>query len=107
MELDPSFDASLFVSLAGRGIGVGCISVNPTFGKRPASAASAHQQELRFVSLEPITNCCHMNTFACGFPGQLGWPPQCKGVAAIGFSGCHRHRYSLVSCRNLRNSLTK
>jgi len=65
VELDSAFDAGLFVRLTRRSLGVGCISVNPTFGKRPPAAASAHQKKLRLIVLEPIANCCNMNAFAC------------------------------------------
>jgi len=72
--LDLPFDSRFLVSFPCCGFGGGCISVNPSLGKGPASAASAHQEKFRLLIFKPIANCCNMNTFACGFSVEIRTP---------------------------------
>ena len=67
LELDAAFDARFLEGLSRSCVGMGSIVANATFGKSPASAAGANQEELRFVALQPIANRCYVNTFACEY----------------------------------------
>jgi len=67
LELDAAFDARFLEGLSRSRVGMGSIVVNATFGKSPASAAGAHQEEFRFLALQPIANRRYVNTFACEY----------------------------------------
>src|SRR4051794_28554858 len=61
--LDATEYARLFVGLARRGVGRSQIGINSALGKRPASRASTHEQELYIFLDGPVANGCNVHSF--------------------------------------------
>ena len=76
LVFDSPFYPCFLVRLTCSGLGICSISVNPSLGKCPSPAACSNEQELGFAIPQTITNCSHMNAFACGFGVNIFPPSQ-------------------------------
>lgn len=64
--LHPASHTRFFIGFPRGGIGVGCILIHSTFGKRPMTVSGAHQEELRFPVAYPIADRSHVNARETG-----------------------------------------
>ncbi len=94
LVFDVACHTGFFMSFASRRIGMGSIVVNTALGKCPPATPRSHQQELRLVVLQPIANCCHMNTFPCEITVDILRPYQTSKTHRLRHSVWLRHQHS-------------